>query len=779
MKTIFTALLALAALEGIASAQTSPARIAYDSCGAIGWDDYVCTIVAGGTGVFQAGGLDGAFGPRWSPDGSRVAFLASSQILVVNLADGAVTNLTNHPAAYWAVAWSSDGAKIAFASTRDGLAELFVIHADGSNVVRLTDRIGFNGQPVWSPDDLRIAFGCEMEFGNQDICTIKPDGSGLIRLTADSARDYGPAFSQAGDRIAFVTDRFGSETIAVLNDGGTVRGVIQGTSPAWSPDDTRIAFTYGGDVFSVSAAGGTAVNLTKDGLGYYAPVWSPDGRNVAFGGTSVAGYTGTCYFGGGAHNADDFCVPATGIYVARVDGSAHNLLDLGANPDWFVARRGRPVASFTNECTGSICEFDGSESSDIDGTIASYAWQFGDGTSGSGPTPHHAYAVGNRYVVSLTVTDDTGTTGALSMTIDANAPPIAALAVTCSGPTCTFDASGSADPDGTIASSSLAFGDGHSTTFSTNSTASHTYATGTFTANLYVQDNGGAFAVRTTTVTVTNILPVATFTAACNAFTCGFDASGAADTDGTIQYYAWTFGDGSGGSGATTSHRYAAAGTYAVTLTVFDNAGQQTVASRTLTLVNVAPIAAFTAACGSLTCTFNGTASSDADGAIAAYSWAFGDGTTGFGAIVTHAYTTGGTYNVTLTVADTGASTNTQSRAVTVVATTTMHVGDLDLVGASQQTAWTAVVTVTIHGAGHTPLAGAVVSGSWSNGLTGSCTTNLLGQCKLSNAAIPKKVGSITFSAVGITHPTATYRPADNHDSDGDSNGTTVRVAKP
>jgi PKD repeat protein len=779
MTKIFAALLGLTvALEGIASAQTSTARIAYESCGAIGWDDYVCTIVAGGTGVFQASGLDGAVGPRWSPDGSRVAFVASAEILVANLADGVIVNLTNHRAAYWAPAWSSDGAKIAFASTRDGAAELFVINADGSSVVRLTDRIGFNGQPVWSPDDLRIAFGCEVEIGNQDICTIRPDGSGLIRLTADSARDYGAAFSQAGDRIAFVTDRFGSETIAVLDDGGTVRGVIQGTSPAWSPDDTRIAFTYGGDVFSVSAAGGTAVNVTKDGLGYYAPVWSPDGRDVAFGGTSVAGYTGTCYFGGGAHNGDDFCVPATGIYVARVDGSAHNLLDLGANPDWFVARRGRPVASFKNECTGSTCEFDGSESSDSDGTIASYAWQFGDGTSGSGPTPHHAYAVGNRYVVSLTVTDDTGTTGALSMTINANAPPIAALAVTCSGPTCTFDASGSADPDGTIASSSLSFGDGYSTTFSTNSPVSHTYATGTFTANLYVQDNGGAVTVRTTTVTVTNMLPIATFTAACNAFSCGFDGSGAADADGTIQYYAWTFGDGSGGSGATTSHRYAAAGTYVVTLTVFDNTGQQTVASRTLTLVNVAPIAAFTAACGSLTCTFNGTASSDSDGAIAAYSWAFGDGTTGFGAIVTHAYTTSGTYNVTLTVADTSASTNTQSKAVTVVPTT-MHVGDLDLVGASQQTAWTAVVTVTIHGGGHTPLAGAFVSGSWSNGLTGSCTTNLLGQCKLSNAAIPKKIGSITFSAVDITHPTATYRSADNHDSDGDSNGTTVRVTKP
>ena len=51
------------------------------------------------------------------------------------------------------------------------------MNADGSSVVRLTDQIGFNGRPVWSPDDLRIAFGCELEIGNQDICAINPTGA--------------------------------------------------------------------------------------------------------------------------------------------------------------------------------------------------------------------------------------------------------------------------------------------------------------------------------------------------------------------------------------------------------------------------------------------------------------------------------------------------------------------------------------------------------------------------------------------------------------------------
>ena len=56
-----------------------------------------------------------------------------------------------------------------------------------------------------------------------------------------------------------------------------------------------------------------------------------------------------------------------------------------------------------------------------------HAWQFGDGSNGSGPAPHHVYATGDRYVVTLTVTDDTGTTAALNTTVDANTPPVAAL----------------------------------------------------------------------------------------------------------------------------------------------------------------------------------------------------------------------------------------------------------------------------------------------------------------------------------------------------------------
>jgi Tol biopolymer transport system component/PKD repeat protein len=779
MKKFLAALLGLAAsLQSVASAQTSSARIAYDACYAIG-GDFVCEIVVAGSGV---GVATAGVGPKWSPDGSRVAFIGGvygdqGEILVVNVADGSVTNLSNHPARDGSHAWSRDGAKIAFASDRDGLAELYVMNADGSNPTRLTDHVGFSGQPVWSPDSRRIAFGCELEIGNPDICTINADGSGIVRLTLDPARDYGAVFSPVDGTIAFVTDRFGANEIAVLQADGTVRRVSEGMEPAWSPDGSQFAFTNGGDVFIVPAAGGQAFNLTNDALGYYAPGWSPDSSQLVFGGTATVGYSGICYLGEGAHNADEFCMPVFGIYVANVDGSARNLIAPGGDPDWFVSSPGRPLASFTNQCGGSTCDFDGSGSSDSDGTIASYAWRFGDGNGGSGPTANHAYATGGRYTVTLTVTDDAGTTGSLSMSVNANAPPVPSFTIACNGPTCTFDGSGSADPDGTITSYSWSFGDGAGSWSATNPTATHAYKTGTFTATLYVGDNGGAVAVQTASVSVVNASPVATFTHACRTLTCTFDGSGSSDPDGTISNYWWTFGDGANGWGATVGHAYAAAGTYTVSLTVSDNSGATTVQTTSLSLTNIAPVAAFVHGCNSLTCTFDGSGSSDSDGTVTTYSWVFGDGVTGSGAIATHAYAAAGTYTVTLTVRDNGGATTTESKAVTV--TRSMHVGDLDLVGASQQTDWTASVTITAHDSGHQPLAGATVSGSWSNGLAGSCTTNGSGQCTLSNAAIPKKIGSISFTVVDVTHPAATYQSAGNHDPDGDSDGTSVRVSKP
>jgi PKD repeat protein len=67
-----------------------------------------------------------------------------------------------------------------------------------------------------------------------------------------------------------------------------------------------------------------------------------------------------------------------------------------------------PVASFEYDCNGSICEFDAAGSYDTDGSIESYEWDFGDGSTGSGIAPSHTFMAEGNYTVTLTVTDDIG-----------------------------------------------------------------------------------------------------------------------------------------------------------------------------------------------------------------------------------------------------------------------------------------------------------------------------------------------------------------------------------
>ena len=169
-----------------------------------------------------------------------------------------------------------------------------------------------------------------------------------------------------------------------------------------------------------------------------------------------------------------------------------------------------------------------------------------------------------------------------------------------------------------------------------------------------------------------NQAPVASFVAAPTGLTVGLDASGSDDADGTVESYAWDFGDGNASTGVAASHTYAAGGTYTVTLTVTDDDGDTGTATQDVTVTapppNEVPIAAFTAAPSGLTVSVDGSASSDADGTVASYAWDFGDGSTGSGVTASHGYAAEGTFTVALTVTDDAGGTATTSQQVTVTA---------------------------------------------------------------------------------------------------------------
>src|SRR5688500_5409505 len=194
-----------------------------------------------------------------------------SDLYLVNTNGTAVVRLTTDGTADLDPAWSPDGARIAFASAREGNLEIFVMDATGANPVRLTGG-GINDQPAWSPDGSKIAF-VSRASGNPEIHVMNADGTGAIRLTTDIQRDGHPAWSPDGSKIAFDSDRGGTAGIWVMNaDGSSPRrltGAIVGDyHPAWSPDGTRIAYAsftvgaYGSNVWIMNADGSGAAPLT-------------------------------------------------------------------------------------------------------------------------------------------------------------------------------------------------------------------------------------------------------------------------------------------------------------------------------------------------------------------------------------------------------------------------------------------------------------------------------------------------------------------------------------
>ncbi len=160
-----------------------------------------------------------------------------------------------------------------------------------------------------------------------------------------------------------------------------------------------------------------------------------------------------------------------------------------------------------------------------------------------------------------------------------NRPPTAAFQSSSSNTMTniliTFNATTSADSDGTIVSYLWNFGDSST---GSGAISSHAYASaGVYLARLTVTDNGGSTSSANSTITIQNRAPTATITgSSADAFTGAsvtFDATASSDPDGTIVGFLWDFGDGSTGSGSTTSHAYTSVGTYTVRLTITDNSG--------------------------------------------------------------------------------------------------------------------------------------------------------------------------------------------------------------
>jgi Tol biopolymer transport system component len=215
---------------------------------------------------------------------------------------------------------------IAFTSNRhQGLAHIFIMRPDGSQVMRITS----GARPAWSPDGKQIAFGSYL---------MNADGSNMVRLTK-SFEGWDPSWSPNGDYIALLST--GSQLCAVaLADRTRVQcfglaGLKFPARAAWSPDGGRIAISAmadgeeDGEIFVVGTecidvAGEcepSVVRLTDNRVKDDDPAWSPDGKQIAFARWSEPGEIAW---------ADIWVMNADGTNAVKLTSGDVNYTD----PDW-------------------------------------------------------------------------------------------------------------------------------------------------------------------------------------------------------------------------------------------------------------------------------------------------------------------------------------------------------------------------------------------------------------------------------------------------------------
>ena len=304
----------------------------------VGARTLLCAALLVGTIAVTAHDVGATFPGR----NGRIAFASSRlgdrDIFVMGPDGSAPTNLTPNDAADLDPTWTADGERIAFWSDRDGNGEIYAMGADGSDQTNLTNHPAFDSEPSWSPDGTRIAFTSNRDGGDLELYVMNADGSSQTRLTTSPGDDKQPAWSPDGTRIAFVSVRGGGLDVHVMDaDGSDVVDVSANPAtdwmPSWSPDGTRLAFIAGRDgnfeVYTMQADGSGQTRVTNSSGFEFEPTWSPDGTRLAY--SSFTGF-----------NFD--------VFAADVDGTdAVNLTNdggLDGHPDWQpVADAAPPVVA--------------------------------------------------------------------------------------------------------------------------------------------------------------------------------------------------------------------------------------------------------------------------------------------------------------------------------------------------------------------------------------------------------------------------------------------------
>jgi TolB protein len=185
------------------------------------------------------------FAGSWSPDGSRIAFSSSkdgnAEIYVMDRDGSRLRRLTDHPEIDVSPAWSPTGREIGFTSSRTGSPQIYIMDDEGLNLRRISLEGSYNAEPAWSPstDFSEIAYATRVEGGIFDVVVQDLLTRRVLRITAGSGLSESPSWAPNGRHLVFSSTRTGESQLFTANrDGSNVRQLTfegKNTTPGWGP----------------------------------------------------------------------------------------------------------------------------------------------------------------------------------------------------------------------------------------------------------------------------------------------------------------------------------------------------------------------------------------------------------------------------------------------------------------------------------------------------------------------------------------------------------------